>query len=80
MIERIENGGWPNCLPLANEAIELVATTDVGPRIIRLGFIGDQNLFRTFDSMLGVSGATSGESTVGSACGTPRSPSPGRMR
>lgn len=56
MIERIEYGGWPNCLRLANEAIELVATTDVGPRIIRLGFIGGQNLFKTFDSMLGVSG------------------------
>lgn len=56
MIERIEFGGWPNCLRLANEAIELVATTDAGPRIIRLGFLGGQNLFKTFDSTLGLSG------------------------
>ncbi len=56
IIEKVEFGGWPNCLRLANEAIELIATTDVGPRIIRLGFIGGQNLFKTFEATLGLSG------------------------
>ncbi len=43
--ENFQFGGWKNCIRMANDAIELVATTDVGPRIIRFGFIGDQNLF-----------------------------------
>lgn len=55
-IETIDFGGWPNSLRLRNDRIELVATTDVGPRIIRLGFIGEQNLFKTYDSMLGLTG------------------------
>jgi hypothetical protein len=56
VIERIDYGGWPNCLRLSNGAIELVATTDVGPRIIRLGFVGEQNLFQNFPGMLGRTG------------------------
>jgi len=56
MIETIDFGGWPNCIRLANERIELIATTAVGPRIIRLGFIGGQNLFKTFDETLGLTG------------------------
>src|SRR5659263_389304 len=58
VMEQIEFGGWPNCLRLANDQIELVATTDVGPRIIRLAFIGGRNLFKTFDATLGLSGGT----------------------
>ena len=57
-MEQIEFGGWPNCLRLANDQIELVATTDVGPRIIRLAFIGGRNLFKTFDATLGLSGGS----------------------
>jgi hypothetical protein len=57
VIETVDFGGWPNCIRLANERIELIATTDVGPRIIRLGFIGGQNLFKTFDATLGLTGS-----------------------
>jgi hypothetical protein len=57
-MERIEFGGWPNCLRLANDEIELVTTTDVGPRVIRLAFIGGRNLFKTFDETLGLSGGS----------------------
>lgn len=56
MIETIEFGGWPNSLRLANDTIEVVVTTDVGPRIIRCGFVGGQNLFKTFDADLGSRG------------------------
>lgn len=55
-METLEFGGWPNCIRLANDQIELIATTDVGPRIIRLGFVGGQNLFKTFDDTLGQTG------------------------
>ncbi|MEO6870428.1 MAG: hypothetical protein ABI168_12325 [Ginsengibacter sp.] len=45
MQEKINYGGWPNCIRLCNDEIELIVTTDIGPRIIRFGFIGKQNLF-----------------------------------
>jgi hypothetical protein len=56
MIETVDFGGWPNCIRLSNGEIELVATTDVGPRIIRLGFVGGQNLFHNFPATLGRTG------------------------
>ena len=45
MQEKINYGGWPNCIRLCNDEIELIVTTDVGPRIIRFGFIDKQNFF-----------------------------------
>ncbi|GAJ16373.1 unnamed protein product, partial [marine sediment metagenome] len=33
-----------------------VVTTDVGPRIVRFGFVGDQNLFREFKQQQGKTG------------------------
>jgi hypothetical protein len=45
MNEKINYGGWPNCIRLFNEETELIVTTDIGPRIIRFGFIGKQNFF-----------------------------------
>ncbi len=53
MMEIVDFGGWPNCIRLSNGEIELIATTDVGPRIIRLGFVGGQNLFHNFPATLG---------------------------
>jgi len=47
-MEKVSYGGWPNCLRLWNDEIDLIATTDVGPRLIRLGFIGAPNLFKEF--------------------------------
>ncbi|MCC6905445.1 MAG: hypothetical protein IT326_06335 [Anaerolineae bacterium] len=44
-IERIEYGGWPNCCRLSNGVVDLVITTDVGPRVIRFGFVGERNEF-----------------------------------
>ena len=45
MHEKINYCGWPNCIRLFNDEIELVVTTDIGPRIVRVGFINKQNLF-----------------------------------
>ena len=44
-IEKVSYGGWPNCYRLSNGESELIVTTDVGPRVMRYGFIGGQNLF-----------------------------------
>ena len=55
-IEKTEYGGWPNCYRLSNQEIDVVVTTDVGPRIIRYGLAGDKNLFVEFEEQLGKSG------------------------
>ncbi|MBN2021671.1 MAG: hypothetical protein JW809_02670 [Pirellulales bacterium] len=44
-IETVKYGGWDNCLRVANDAVELILTTDVGPRVIRYGFVGKENEF-----------------------------------
>ena len=54
--EKYEFGGWKNCLRLFNNEIELVATTDIGPRIVRFGYIGGQNLFKEFKDDQGKTG------------------------
>jgi hypothetical protein len=55
-MEIVEYGGWPNCIRLSNGEIELIATTAVGPRIIRLGFVGGQNMFHNYPDALGKTG------------------------
>jgi len=55
-VEKIPYGGWPNCVRMSNGAVELVATTDVGPRIIRFGFVGGENEFFEDPSQMGRTG------------------------
>jgi hypothetical protein len=55
-MEKISYGGWSHCIRLSNAQIELVATTDVGPRVLRLGFIGGPNLFKEWPDQLGKTG------------------------
>jgi hypothetical protein len=43
-MEKTEYEGWPNCIRLFNQEIEIFVTTDVGPRIIHCGFKKGQNL------------------------------------
>lgn len=58
-MEKIAYGGWENCIRLSNELVELVATTDVGPRIIRFGYVGSGNLlFEKPDEMGKTGGRT----------------------
>jgi len=47
-MQSVAYGGWAKCIRLANQNIELIATTDIGPRIIRFGFVGGPNLFKEF--------------------------------
>ncbi len=55
-VEKIEYGGWPNCYRVSNGKIDLVITTDVGPRVIRLGFENDGNELKEFREHLGIVG------------------------
>jgi hypothetical protein len=55
-IEKINYKGWPNSYRITNGEVELVVTSDIGPRIMRYGFVGGQNLFKEFTEQLGKSG------------------------
>jgi hypothetical protein len=55
-VEKTEYKGWPHCYRISNGEVELIVTGDVGPRIIRFGYIGGQNLFKEYPDQLGKSG------------------------
>jgi hypothetical protein len=55
-VEKTAYKGWANCYRVTNGEVELVVTSDVGPRIIRFGFVGGQNLFKEFPEQLGKTG------------------------
>jgi len=52
-IETISFNKWKNSLRLANEDIELVVTTDVGPRVILFKSHQHDNVFKVFEEQLG---------------------------
>jgi hypothetical protein len=55
-VEKTEYKGWKNCYRVTNGEIEAIVTADVGPRVIRFGFVGGQNLFKEYADQLGKSG------------------------
>lgn len=57
-MEKITYRGWPHCYRLANGEVELIVTGDVGPRIIRFGFIGGENEFVEFAEQVGQVGGS----------------------
>ena len=52
-LQKTDYHGWPNCCRLSNGLIDLIATTDVGPRIIRFGFVGEENEFKEYEDTAG---------------------------
>lgn len=57
-VDKVEYKGWQNCYRVTNGEIEAIVTADVGPRIIRFGFVGGQNLFKEYAEQAGKSGET----------------------
>ena len=55
-IEKTNYKGWPNSYRISNGEVEVVVTSDIGPRVIRYAFPGGQNLFKEFTEGLGKSG------------------------
>lgn len=55
-VKTVSYRGWQHCRRLANDDVELIVTADVGPRIIRFGFVGGDNMFKEFDAMMGKRG------------------------
>ena len=54
--EITQYNGCKKCLRISNELIDLVVTLDVGPRIIRLGFVGQNNEFKEYAEDLSQTG------------------------
>jgi len=57
-VDKAEYKGWKNCYRVSNGEIEAIVTGDVGPRVIRFGFVGGQNMFKEYAEQLGKSGET----------------------
>lgn len=55
-IEKTAYQGWPNCYRMSNGTVELIVTSDIGPRIMRYAFVGGQNFFWNDPDGLGKSG------------------------
>lgn len=56
-IKKVEYKGWKNCVEVTNGIIDIVATTDIGPRIIRFGFVGKENEFVELPEDIGSTGS-----------------------
>lgn len=55
-IDKINFLGWENSIKLSNGIIDVVATTDIGPRIVRFGFKNDVNEFNLDPKTIGLKG------------------------
>jgi hypothetical protein len=55
-VTKVNYRGWENSFRLSNDLIDLVVTTDVGPRIIRCGFVGEENEFKEYADQRGLAG------------------------
>ena len=52
-MEMVKFNGWKNNVRLSNKEVELIVTKDVGPRVIRFGFIGERNVFAEYKDQQG---------------------------
>ena len=44
-MEKIEFEGLKNCYRIYNDTVDLIAPTEIGPSILRFGFVGEKNEF-----------------------------------
>jgi hypothetical protein len=55
-IQNLPYGGWANCVLITNGLVDLIVTIDVGPRIIRYGFSGQENELSEIKEEMGLTG------------------------
>jgi hypothetical protein len=58
MVEKISYRGWNNSWRLSNGTVDLIVLADVGPRILRYGFCGAENVFHEIPSEAGLTAGT----------------------
>ena len=55
-VEKTAWKGWPNCYRISNGEVEMIVTSDVGPRVMSYSFVGGKNVLKEFTEQLGKSG------------------------
>lgn len=55
-VEKTRWSGWDDCCRISNGMVDLIVTTAIGPRVMRYGFVGGQNLFKVYEKQAGLSG------------------------
>jgi hypothetical protein len=55
-MQNVAYKGWKNNMQLSNGTVDLVVTLDVGPRIIRYGFVGEPNVLKEYEEQMGKTG------------------------
>ena len=55
-VDKVAYQGWPNCYRVSNGEIEAIVTGDIGPRVMRFGFVGGRNFFKEYGEQLGKTG------------------------
>ena len=55
-MEVVPYAGWNDCIRLSNDSVELIVTKEVGPRVLRYGFLGGPNEFVEYADQLGLRG------------------------
>lgn len=55
-VQKISYSGWDNCVQITNGIVDLIITADVGPRIIRYGFLHQENEMCEVESTMGLTG------------------------
>jgi hypothetical protein len=58
MIEKIAYRNWQDAWRISNDTVELIVLADVGPRIVRYGFCGDDNVFFEVPADAGLMGGS----------------------
>ncbi len=48
--DRVSFEYWENCWRVSNGIVDFVVPVDFGPRVMRFGFLGSQNLFKIYDA------------------------------
>jgi len=54
--ENFSYGGWKKCILITGDELDMVVTTEVGPRIIRFGFINEKNILKEVKKQQGKTG------------------------
>lgn len=55
-VKKVEFNGWKNCLSLSNKTVEVIVTTDIGPRIISYNVLNKGNHLKVFEKTAGKTG------------------------
>ena len=63
--ESVAYGGWDRCIRLSNGVVDLIITQQMGPRIIRFGFVDKANMFAEVAAEMGQTGGDTWRLTGG---------------